>query len=386
MRIVIIGAYAESLINFRGDLVKALVSQGHDVVAMAAPCGDSFHGRIETLGATYCSYLVQRNGTSPLQDLKTLFSLRKGINEFHPDIVLAYTIKPVIWGGLAFRFSRSNGRFFALITGLGLAFQPGGTKQRLLTGIVTFLYRVALKKAEKVIFQNEENRQVFVDLKIVNHERTTLVNGSGVNLEHFSELPLPEGRVTFLTISRLLGDKGLRELECASLSLRKELASAEVNLLGPDDPSPDGISLAEVQSWCDNGALNYLGSAADVRPHIANCHVYVLPSYHEGMPRTVLEAMAAGRPIITTDVPGCRETVPLTQKGKAQKERGEFVMEGENGFLVQVKNADALALAMKRFIDDPALIRSMGKSSREIAEKKYDVHKVNAVMIEAMGL
>ena len=170
------------------------------------------------------------------------------------------------------------------------------------------------------------------------------------------------------------------------MSLRKELASAEVNLLGPDDPSPDGISLAEVQSWCDNGALNYLGSAADVRPHIANCHVYVLPSYHEGMPRTVLEAMAAGRPIITTDVPGCRETVPLTQKGKAQKERGEFVMEGENGFLVQVKNADALALAMKRFIDDPALIRSMGKSSREIAEKKYDVHKVNAVMIEAMGL
>jgi glycosyltransferase involved in cell wall biosynthesis len=159
-----------------------------------------------------------------------------------------------------------------------------------------------------------------------------------------------------------------------------------INLVGPADPSPDGIPLSEVQRWNDSGILNYLGESSDVRPHIAACHVYVLPSYHEGMPRTVLEAMAAGRPIITTDVPGCRETVPLTEKGRLQRDRGETVMEGENGYLVRVKDVEALLKAMKRFIDEPELIVRLGRRSREIAEEKYDVHKVNAIMIEAMGL
>lgn len=398
--VVVIGAYAKSVVNFRGDLIRAFLARGHSVVAMAGAEGGAggstvragkveageIRERVEELGASYRSYPVQRNGMNPFRDVRTLFALRKVFHELKPDVVIAYTIKPVIWGGLAFRSRKRDAKFYALITGLGLAFQPGGFKQSILTRLVTFLYRSALAGAAKVIFQNEENCNVFVDRNIVHRDKTMLVNGSGVNLDKFSLLPFPHSNLTFLTIARLLGDKGLRELERASSVIKSECESVTINLVGPADPSPDGIPLSDVQRWNDSGTLNYLGESSDVRPHIAACHVYVLPSYHEGMPRTVLEAMAAGRPIITTDVPGCRETVPLTDKGRLQRDRGETVMEGENGYLVCVKDPVALAEAMQHFIDNPELIRAMGKRSREIAEEKYDVHKVNAVMLEAIEL
>lgn len=439
-KILIMGAYSESLVNFRGDLIRALVAAGHEVVAMAKSVGTEqgawsaeredggkrgepgnprseirnprsgedggIGARLAGLGAAFRSYPVQRNGMNPLKDLQTFFALRRTFAKLSPDIVLAYTIKPVVWGGLAFRSLRSQGRFHALITGLGLAFQPGGFRQRLLTGLVTRLYREALRKADKVIFQNQENREVFVQRNIVDRAKTVVMNGSGVNLEHFSEQPLPPGGLTFLTIARLLGDKGLRELQQAALLVgerRSEVghrrsdiggrrsdighrrSEVTIRLLGPADPSPDGIPLEKVRNWQAAGGLEYLGETLDVRPDLAACHVYVLPSYHEGMPRTVLEAMATGRPIITTDVPGCRETVPLTARGKSQKEQGDAVMEGENGFLVQAKTAAALAEAMQRFIDHPELIPAMGARSRSIAAEKFDVHKINHAMLEILA-
>lgn len=369
-RIVIVGALAESLVNFRGDLIKSLVGLGNEVVAMAASSDQVTLIQIEKLGASFKSYPVQRNGMDPVSDLKTFFALRSTFSEVKPDIVLAYTIKPTIWGGLALRSLNTQARFYALITGLGMAFQPGSVKKKILTGLVTSLYRWALSKAEKVIFQNQDNRQSFVDCNIVKAEGSVVVSGSGVNLDHFIVAPLPRGHVVFLTIARLLGDKGLREQYRAAQIIKERYPEATFLLVGPGDPSPDGIPLSEVRAWQDSGALKYLGATSDVRPYIEQSHVYVLPSYHEGMPRTVLEAMAMGRPIITTDAPGCRETV----------------VDGVNGFLVPVKDEKALAQAMERFILHPELIEKMGQCSREMVGSRFDVHKVNDDILHIMGL
>ena len=369
-KVVVLGALAESLINFRGDLIKSLVGAGHEVSAMAAQADDATRHSIEALGASFRPYPVQRSGMNPLHDLTTFFALREVFSDFKPDIVLAYTIKPVIWGGLAVRSLGTTARFYALITGLGLAFQPGGIKQKFLADLVSRLYRWALVRAEKVIFQNQDNRQVFVDRHIVEAKRCVVVSGSGVNLDHFVPASLPKSNVVFLTIARLLGAKGLREYVKAAHIVKTRYPDAIFHLVGPEDPSPDGIPLSEVKTWQSSGVLKYLGETKDVRPYIEQTSVYVLPSYHEGMPRTVLEAMAMGRPIITTDAPGCRETV----------------MDGDNGFLVPVKDAKALAAAMEKFILNPELIDKMGKRSSEIAKEKYDVHKVNKVIMKAMGL
>ena len=369
-KILVIGAFPESLLIFRGDLIKSLVSAGHEVIAMAGFTDDATCSCIEGLGVTYRPYLVYRNKMNPFQDLLTFFSLRSACIAFKPDIVLAYTIKPVIWGGLALRSFRSSARFYALITGLGLAFQPGGVKQNLLTGLVTFLYRKALVRAEKVIFQNKDNKKAFIDRKIVDFQQCLVVNGSGVNLSYFPVYRLPEGPTVFLSIARLLGDKGLREYAQAANLIKKIYPEVVFNLVGPSDPSPDGIPLSEVSRWQESGAVNYLGSSADVRPFIQNCHVYVLASYHEGMPRTVLEAMAIGRPILTTDVPGCRETV----------------ISGENGFLIPPHNITALVDRMIWFIDNRKELMRMGSKSRQIAVDRFDVNKINSEMIRSIGL
>ena len=369
-RVVIIGGLAESLVNFRGDLIKFMVSAGYEVIAMAGHTDTATKAMIEALGVSFRPYPVERNGMNPCNDLQTLYALRVAFSEIKPDVVLAYTIKPVIFGGLALRTLRLNVRFYALITGLGLAFQPGGFKQKLLSGLVTCLYRWALVRADKVIFQNKDNQRVFTDHQIIDEQRCVLVSGSGVNLKRFDVASMPQGSLIFLTIARLLGDKGLREYAEAAQNIKARYPDINFQLVGPVDPSPDGISISEVMRWQNSGALQYLGSTDDVRPYIAQCHIYVLPSYHEGMPRTVLEAMAMGRPIITTDAPGCRETV----------------VDGDNGFLVPIKDVTTLVEAMERFILKPELLEMMGKRSRKIAEERFDVNKVNNDILQTMKL
>jgi glycosyltransferase involved in cell wall biosynthesis len=321
-------------------------------------------------GVNFRAYPIQRNRLNPLADLKTWHALRQTFRVLQPDIILAYTIKPVIWGGLASRATPST-RFYALITGLGFAFQGGSLIRNLLSKVIINLYRVSLKRANKVIFQNPDNMQVFISKGIVSKEKCALVNGSGVDIEAFPLSPLPQKKqITFLAIGRLLGEKGFREYAEAAKRVKQKYSNITFQLLGPEDPSPDGLSIAEIKSWQSEGVIEYLGFTDNVRPYIESCHIYVLPSYHEGMPRTVLEAMAIGRPILTTDVPGCRETVT----------------NGDNGYLVPKENTEALAERMIWFIENQTQWRRMGKRSRELAEEKYDVHKVNAQLMEIMGL
>jgi glycosyltransferase involved in cell wall biosynthesis len=367
MKIALVAAHAPSLTNFRGELIRAFVRQGHTVVAMAGHATALDVSAIESNGAAFRAYPVQRTGRNPLADLKTLLTLCSILQEEKTDIVLAYTIKPIIWGGLACRLLGGI-RVYALVTGLGFAFQPNASNT--LTKMVSWLYRLALVKAKKVIFQNEENLRAFVEADIVAPEQCARVFGSGVDLRHYGMQPLPAGEPVFLGIGRLLGDKGLREFAEAAKMVKAKYPTARLQWLGAADPSPDGIALSALQYWHERGILEYLGETSDVRPFLSACHVFVLPSYHEGMPRSTLEALATGRPILSTDVSGCRDTV----------------IPGENGYLVPKADADALAERMIWFIEHPERWRDMGEASRRLAEDRFDVHKVNAEMLRIMEI
>jgi glycosyltransferase involved in cell wall biosynthesis len=370
-RVIVVGPNAKSLVDFRGELIAAIAGCGAEVTAMSADDGDaSTCSTLAALGAQFRPYPVKRSGTNPVDDLKTARTLRAVLTGIEPDVVLAYAIKPVIWSGLALRSMRSRTRFFAMITGLGLAFRTGGVRQAMLTRLVTLLYRTALVRAETVIFHNPDDRDVFVDRRLVDASRCAVVGGSGVNVSRFTPSPLPPGPLVFLMIARLLGGKGVREYAAAARIVRKEHPDVRLLLVGPEDPSPDGIPLAEVREMAAKGGMEYLGGTGDVRPFIEQCHVYVLPSYHEGTPRTVLEAMAMGRPVITTDVPGCRQTV----------------VDGDNGFLVAVRDAGALAAAMLEFTRRPEMAPAMGRRGRQMAEERFDVRKINDDMLRILGL
>jgi glycosyltransferase involved in cell wall biosynthesis len=368
MKICIIGALPSSLLNFRGELIVSFLTNGHEVIAMASNATPQEINSIERLGAKYVDYTVKRNGLNPLFDLKTFLELTRMFKLEKPDVILAYTIKPIIWGGLAARFSSENS-FYALVTGLGFAFQPGGLLKNLLMKVVKGLYRSSLKKAKGAIFQNPDNQQVFIDNKLVDNNRCSLVNGSGVDLSRYEKKVLTI-ELSFLLIARLLGDKGIREYVQAASIVKAKYPEAIFNLVGPEDPSPDGISLNEVTEWHDKGAIRYHGGTNDVRPYIEESNIFVLPSYHEGMPRTILEAMAMGRPILTTNVPGCKETI----------------VNGENGWLVEKANAKELAERMIWFIENQQEWQSMGDMGHAIATEKFDVHKVNQELLKIMGL
>ncbi|MCS0024710.1 glycosyltransferase family 4 protein [Vibrio antiquarius] len=368
MKIFIIGAYPSSLVNFRGEMIKSISKICESTFALSSLATEDEINSIRALGCSYLKYYVNRNGINPVSDLFTFFSLVVKFINNKPDLIFSYTIKPIIWGGFAARFANVPS-FYAMITGLGYAFQKGGVAKNLLNVLVKFLYRSALKKSKGVIFQNRDNMQVFIDEGIVPKEKCFLVNGSGVDLSHYSLSPLPS-TPHFLLIARLLGDKGIREYAQAAKLVKQKYPEAVFELVGPEDPSPDGIKLDEVHQWTESGAIKYSGATTDVRPFIENCAIYVLPSYHEGMPRTVLEAMAMGRPILTTDVPGCRETV----------------IDGENGWLVEKANAEQLAERMIWFIENQDKWHEMGKSSHDMAYEKFDVHKVNAEILKIMGL
>ena len=371
VRFLMIAGLADSLLNFRGPLIVALQMQGLQVHVAAPnlPEGNSTRQQLEALGLTEHNVSLLRTGTSPITDMNTLCDLWRLMRRVKPQYVLSYTIKPVIYGTLAAWLAGVPSRF-ALITGLGYAFQGEGRRPRL-QSLVQRLYALALSRAHKVFFQNPDDEALFRQRGILAvWTPACVVNGSGVDLGSFTVVPQPAGPVSFLLVARLLGDKGVREYAQAARRVRAAHPDVRCALVGWIDCNPDAVTQQELNTWVAQCALQFLGRLTDVRPAISDCSVYVLPSYREGTPRTVLEAMAMGRPIITTNAPGCRETV----------------LDGDNGFLVPIRSVDALVAAMERFIIKPELIQRMGARSRQIAEEKYSVHKVNAMMLREMGI
>ena len=371
MKVFILASSSRSLVNFRSQLVLDFIARGYEV-HVSAPELTKDHETSEWL----CAHKVvchnapfSRTGLNPLKDAIALLKLRKLIAGIKPDIFLGYTIKPVIWGGLAARISGVPTRV-ALITGLGYAFtgEVSG-KRKLIQRIVRSLYRQSLKGMHQIFFQNPDDKYDFERLGVLpSHVPIDIVNGSGVNTGQYPVTPLPAEPVKFLLIARLFGDKGIREYAMAAHEVKKAVPDAEFHLVGGLDPNPNGLKETEVEAWVKQGDIMWHGSQSDVRPFIANCHIYVLPSYREGTPRTVLEAMSMGRPIITTDAPGCRETVVADY----------------NGYLVPVQNIERLVEAMMIFINEPSQISVMGENSRKLAESKYDVHKVNEFMLSVI--
>lgn len=379
MKFLIIASSVPSILNFRGELLLALQEAGFEI-HIAAPEFTSYPAELEklhSLGYKVHNIFMQRTGTNPAADAQTFLALYRLMRDIKPDYMMGYTIKPVIYGLLAAKFAHVPHRF-ALITGLGFAFQgvdEQGYRKSHLQKIMHKLYSLALVSTHKIFFQNPDDEALFKSMGIVKPTASTkVVNGSGVDLSEYSvqpfhtvdDSPIPR----FLLIARLLVDKGIREYAQAARLIKIKYPQVQFDLVGPFDSNPSAISQIELDTWLEEELFTYWGRVSDVRPAILANSIYVLPSYREGTPRSVLEAMAMGRPIITTDAPGCRETV----------------INGYNGYIVPVKAVDELAAAMERFIVDPKLIVQMGAASRQLVEDKFDVHAVNQVMLKEMDI
>ncbi|ASK89166.1 glycosyltransferase family 4 protein [Sphingorhabdus sp. SMR4y] len=370
MRFIIIAGFAGSLLNFRGPLLQALQARGHEVHA-AAPglgAGSVEAEQLRKMGIIPHDVPMDRTGLTPLADLRLLVALARLMRRLHPDAMMGYTVKPVIWGTLAAWLARVPRRV-ALITGLGLSFNEGkGAKQRLLTALVSGLYRAALKRAETVVFQNRDDLALFRDRTILSAAaQTRVVDGSGIDLDRFARAPLPDGPLRFVLVARMIASKGVREFAEAARRTRECHPQVQFDLIGGLDSNPDSVTADEIDRWQAEQVLTWHGQVADVRPLMQAAHVVVLPSYYrEGVPRSLLEALALGRLIITTDMPGCRET-----------------LDGENnGILVPPRDAAALAQAMDKLASASCEeLLKMSEASHRLAKQRFDVHRVNRDMI-----
>ncbi len=369
-RVLVLGGYAPSLLNFRGPLLKAMVECKCEVVAAAPGLTEDIRSGLAELGVRALEVSLSRTGLNPFRDLTTLFELYRLLRRERPDVFLAYTIKPVVFGSLAARWVGVP-TICSMITGLGYAFLGEGTKQRAVGMIAKVLYRAALRWNQRVVFQNPDDLNLFVRLGLVQkQEQAALVNGSGVDLDLYSMATPVLSPPTFILVARLYAEKGVREYVAAARRLRKMHPGARFLILGSPDTNPSAIGEVEIRSWVAEGSVEWLGEVRDVRPYLKGASVLVLPSYREGTPRSVLEAMAMGRPVVTTDAPGCRGTIE----------------HGVSGFLVSVKDVDALVTAMGRFVQEPHLIVSMGLAARRRAEERFDVGKVNAELLSLLGI
>lgn len=371
MHIVVVGGKARSIVRHRGSLVRSLIKDGHSVLCLAPD--DELHmaEKIPSdLGARFEGVPIRRLKRNPLQELVAVYAMFQIIRREKPDLVFNYTVKPVIWGSIAAKLAGAKG-IVSLITGLGQAFVTLTLKEKVLNRIVVFLYRIALRCNQSVIFQNADDAQLFLELGILESlAKVRVVNGSGIDMTQFERKPLPNTAPQFLWLGRLLKDKGLLELVEAMRRIKqKHPDSRPLRVLGLfDHDHPASLSRRQVDSWHEEGLIDFLGGTDDVRPFIADASVICLPSYREGTPRSVLEAMAIGRPIITTDVPGCRQTV----------------VHGHNGFLVKAADVNTLESVMLQILENPELIPVMAENSYRFCIDKYKVEDVNRSMTKIM--
>jgi len=368
--IIIISNISTSLINFRGDLIKRWLELGFEVYTFAPKYKDDHQEILTDWGAKTVKYNLNRSGLNPFKDFNSIIDFKNKLKQIDPDYIFSYTIKPVIFSSLINKSLNLKG-MYSLMPGLGYAFNNGGIKNKIVNKIAILLYKFSLKNNDKVFFQNPDDLDLFVDLNLIDKDKTVLVNGSGVDTEEFYNTKPQAENISFLIMARLLKSKGIKEYIEAARIIKKEYPDVEFNILGSPGSGPDAVPLDYVKKADQDNIINYPGRVEDVKPFIAKNSVYVLPSYYrEGTPRSILEAMSMGKPIITTDNPGCRETV----------------IEGKNGFLIPIKDHKFLANKMRYFIENKNAISAMGKESRRMAEEKYDVHKVNQKIIEEMNL
>ncbi len=368
MRIAIIISDSRHLFGLRKELVQSWVSAGHDVIAIGDVDNTSFINKCHDAGFRYRNVTLSRNGLNPLTDYKTLTGLTTILKEEYPDRVFCTFAKAVSYGSWAAHRAGIN-ECYALISGLGSIFRGDSFKQKAVKIGMSLLYKNAFRYCKKVIFQNNDDSAEFVRLGLLPSDKVCFVNGSGVDLNRFSRQQIPENNV-FLFVGRLLREKGIREYVEAARIVKKEYPQCRFIAVGDIDTNPSSLTKEQVKQYSEDGLIDFIGFQSDVRPFIKEARFFVLPSYHEGTPRCVLEAMAMARPIITSDAPGCRETV----------------VDGQNGYLVKVGDSQALADAMMKMIQNPSIVSEMSRKSYEMAVTKYDVNIVNAQYMSIMNL
>ena len=347
-------------LSHRLGLAQAAQAAGYDVHLATMP-GASV-ASIQAMGITHHALPMTRSGANPIQEWRTLTALVRLFRQIAPDVVHLVTIKPVLYGGIAARLARVRG-MVAAISGLGFVFVRPGAKAALLRRVVGVLYRLALGHPNsRVIFQNAADRDVLRGLNAVRAEQVVMIRGAGVDLDLFQDVPEPAAPPVVVTMAaRLLRDKGVCEMVQAARILKEQGLAVRVQLAGaPDEGNPASVRHADVQAWQQEGTVTCLGERKDIARLYADSHIVALPSYREGLPKALLEAAAAGRAVITTDVPGCRDAIDPDR----------------TGLLVPVRDAQALADAIARLAQDEALRRQMGRAGRVLAQDAFDVRDV----------
>jgi glycosyltransferase involved in cell wall biosynthesis len=351
------------LYNFRLALAEALRGQGDEVILLSPP-GD-YGPVMQNAGFRWIPFPLSRRGTNPLYDLDTIHKLHLLFKEERPDVVHNFTIKCVLYSSIAARLAGGI-HVTNSITGLGYIFINDDLKARLLHSLVQGFYKIALQNT-RVIFQNSDDQALFLHQKMVSKSQTSLVNGSGVDTNKFVVSPEPAGPLRVVLPARMLWDKGVGEFVAAARIVRSQNENARFILAGNCDPAnPAAVPLEQLEAWQREGVVEWCGWQDDMLKVYAGSHVVCLPSYREGIPRSLIEASACGRPIVATDVPGCRQVV----------------RQGENGLLVPVRNAPALADALCRLLEDAPLRKKMGERGREIVEAEYSMERIVSETLE----
>lgn len=375
-KVVFIGTVASSFYEFRADLIQVLLNQGYQVYAFTSEYTAEDLKKIESLGAIPITYELNRGGLNPLADIVVTYQLSKKIKEINPDMVFSYFSKPVIFGTLAAKLAKVP-CVIGMLEGLGYTFteQPKGLskKTQFIKKIQVFLYKMVLPQLNQLIFLNPDDPKDLLEQYEIKVKKVDILGGIGLNLQDYPYQPVKNNinPIHFLFIGRLLKEKGIHDFVLAAKKVKEKYPETQFTVLGAIDSSNLGaLKQSELENLISSNIINYPGHVNNVKDWITSSHVFVLPSYREGVPRSTQEAMAIGRAIITTDVPGCRETV----------------VDGVNGFLVPKWNPNALAEKMIYFIEHPDQIEKMGYESHKIAVEKFDAEKVNQRLMNILGL
>ncbi len=357
------------IVKFRGWLIEDMVAHGHTVFACAPELSEPDRERLARAGASYQRIGLERTSLNPFQDMSHIARLAALFRWLKIEIVLAHTTKAMIVGCLAARLA-GVARIFAIVEGLGYAFTPGPErKRRLVRAVLAPAMKAALAVCDGVFVLNSDDRTYLIGLGILSARQTVVqIAGTGLDLDHYAYVPPTPGPPRFLLIARMIRDKGIGEYVEAARIVKAKCPEARFRLLGPVDDHPGAITRPQIAAWEHEGLVEYLGVTDDVRPYLADCTAFVLPSYREGLPRTVMEAMAIGRPVIATDVPGCRDAVE----------------NGVTGFLVTPRDVQALAGAMERVTGDWQVILRLATNARQRAERLFSVRAVNDMIIASI--
>lgn len=359
----VVSNQAFSIVNFRGNLIRDIVSRGVEVFAFAPDFDEALEDEVRGLGTVPVYMEMDRVGLNPIMALRIVWSLSRALRNLRIDAILSYFVKPVIYGGLAAKISGVRS-VYSFIEGAGYVYsnEVPSISRNFLRSLVNLLYRVSLCSSSRVFLFNEDDYRLFVDGRLVDAHKVMRLPGIGLDLERFKQQEPATHSITFTFVGRLLREKGVADFVAAARLMKTKYPQIDFLIVGDTDENPDSIKREEMLRWVDEGIIHWVGKVVDVRAWLGQTSVLVHPSYYrEGVPRSIQEAMATGRPVITTDSVGCRESIE------------HFV----NGFLVPVKSPSCIAEAMERFVIDPQLIVRMGRESRRIAEVKFDVHKIN---------